>query len=199
MSIYNKNWSVVVDVDGVLNNLMTETIYHLKESFAIGDDKLSLDDFTEYEVKKCVTPDIYNKMEKVWADKSFWDNLIPADGAVEAMRKLIQNGIEVFIMTACTPDIVEGRSKWFAKHFPFIKQNNIIYGHPKWLVSCDFMIEDKLETLLRTPSWTHRLLLDKPWNKYNEEKDAVYAIMRGKTITELIDKVVEIVDDERNW
>lgn len=192
MGLYNKNWSVVVDVDDVLNNLMAETIKK-------ADADVFLEDFTEYDISECVTEEVHEALDAVWSNKSFWDNLAPAKGAVEAMRKLVQNGIEVYIMTACTPDIVEGRAKWFAKHFPFIKQDNIIYGHPKWLVSCDFMIEDKLETLLRTPSWTHRLLLDKPWNKYNEEKDAVYAIMRGKTITELIDKVVEIVDDERNW
>lgn len=199
MSIYNKNWSVVVDVDEVLNNLMTETIYHLKESFAIGDDELSLDDFTEYEVKKCVTPDVSSKMEELWADKSFWDNLIPAAGAVEAMRKLIQSGIEVFIMTACTPDIVEGRSKWFEKYFPFIKQENIIYGYPKWLVQCDFMVEDKFTTLMRTPVWTHRVLIDKPWNSNSTDRDMVHGIIRAKSITEAVDEIVKIVDDERNW
>lgn len=193
MSIYNKNWSVVVDVDEVLNNLMTETIDK------IGDKTLSLETFIKYEVEKCVTPDVYNKMEKVWADKSFWDNLIPSDGAVEAMRKLIQSGIEVFIMTACTPDIVEGRSKWFAKYFPFIKQENIIYGYPKWLVSCDFMLEDRLETLLRTPVWTHRVLMDKPWNRRNSDHDVARGIIRAKSITEAVDEIVQIVDDERNW
>ena len=199
MSIYNKNWSVVVDVDEVLNNLMTETIYHLKEGFAIGDDELSLDDFTEYEVKKCVTPDVSSKMEELWADKSFWDNLIPAAGAVEAMRKLIQGGIEVFIMTACTPDIVEGRSKWFEKYFPFIKQENIIYGYPKWLVQCDFMVEDKFTTLMRTPVWTHRVLIDKPWNSNSTDRDMVHGIIRAKSITEAVDEIIKIVDDERNW
>lgn len=199
MSIYNKNWSVVVDVDEVLNNLMTETIYRLKESFAIGDDELSLDDFTEYEVKKCVTPDVYNKMEKVWADKSFWDNLVPSDGAVEAMHKLIQNGIEVFIMTACTPDIVEGRSKWFAKCFPFIKQENIIYGYPKWLVKCDFILEDKLETVMRSPSWTYRVLVDKPWNRRKSDFDEIHGIIRTKSVMDAVERIIEIVDDERNW
>lgn len=193
MSIYNKNWSVVVDVDEVLNNLMTETIDK------IGDKTLSLETFIKYEVEKCVTPDVYDKMEKLWADKSFWDNLIPVGGAVEAMRKLIQNGIEVFIMTACTPDIVEGRSKWFAKYFPFIKQENIIYGYPKWLVSCDFMLEDRLETLLRTPVWTHRVLMDKPWNRRNSDHDVARGIIRAKSITEAVDEIVKIVDDERNW
>lgn len=193
MSIYNKNWSVVVDVDEVLNNLMTETIDK------IGDKTLSLETFIKYEVEKCVTPDVYDKMEKLWADKSFWDNLVPVGGAVEAMRKLIQNGIEVFIMTACTPDIVEGRSKWFAKYFPFIKQENIIYGYPKWLVSCDFMLEDRLETLLRTPVWTHRVLMDKPWNRRNSDHDVARGIIRAKSITEAVDEIVKIVDDERNW
>ena len=193
MSIYNKNWSVVVDVDEVLNNLMTETIDK------IGDKTLSLENFIKYEVEKCVTPDVYDKMEKLWADKSFWDNLVPVGGAVEAMRKLIQNGIEVFIMTACTPDIVEGRSKWFAKYFPFIKQENIIYGYPKWLVSCDFMLEDRLETLLRTPVWTHRVLMDKPWNRRNSDHDVARGIIRAKSITEAVDEIVKIVDDERNW
>lgn len=193
MSIYNKNWSVVVDVDEVLNNLMTETIDK------IGDKTLSLETFIKYEVEKCVTPDVYDKMEKLWADKSFWDNLAPVGGAVEAMRKLIQNGIEVFIMTACTPDIVEGRSKWFAKYFPFIKQENIIYGYPKWLVSCDFMLEDRLETLLRTPVWTHRVLMDKPWNRRNSDHDVARGIIRAKSITEAVDEIVKIVDDERNW
>ena len=193
MSIYNKNWSVVVDVDEVLNNLMTETIDK------IGDKTLSLETFIKYEVEKSVTPDVYDKMEKLWADKSFWDNLVPVGGAVEAMRKLIQNGIEVFIMTACTPDIVEGRSKWFAKYFPFIKQENIIYGYPKWLVSCDFMLEDRLETLLRTPVWTHRVLMDKPWNRRNSDHDVARGIIRAKSITEAVDEIVKIVDDERNW
>lgn len=193
MSIYNKNWSVVVDVDEVLNNLMTETIDK------IGDKTLSLETFIKYEVEKCVTPDVYDKMEKLWTDKSFWDNLVPVGGAVEAMRKLIQNGIEVFIMTACTPDIVEGRSKWFAKYFPFIKQENIIYGYPKWLVSCDFMLEDRLETLLRTPVWTYRVLMDKPWNRRNSDHDVARGIIRAKSITEAVDEIVKIVDDERNW
>lgn len=193
MSIYNKNWSVIVDVDEVLNNLMTETIDK------IGDKTLSLETFIKYEVEKCVTPDVYDKMEKLWADKSFWDNLVPVGGAVEAMRKLIQNGIEVFIMTACTPDIVEGRSKWFEKYFPFIKQENIIYGYPKWLVQCDFMVEDKFTTLMRTPVWTHRVLIDKPWNRNSTDRDMVHGIIRAKSITEAVDEIVKIVDDERNW
>lgn len=185
-------WSVLIDVDEVLNNLMAETIEEANVN-------ISLEIFTEYEIGKCVTKDVSKAFDAIWENKEFWDSLAPVEGAAAALRKLIQKDIDIYIMTACTPDIVEGRSKWLAKHFPFIKQCNIIYGHPKWLMGCDFIIEDRLETLLKTPLWTHRVLIDKPWNRQGAEIDTVHSIIRCNCIGEAVDMILEIVEGERAW
>lgn len=159
-------------------------------------DTLALKDITTYSFYECLDSSVADKIIELFIKKKTYDNLKPIKGAVETLRKLTNQGHEIFILTATDTRNLVFKEELLKKFFPFIPTENLIRIYKKQLFYVDVMIEDNLDQLKE--SICDRVLLDYP---YNQDTSADYAfdIRRCSTwaqIMNVIDKINKKESDE---
>ena len=92
------------------------------------------------------------------------------------------DGDEIRIVTAITPDLFELRVGWLQHYFPFIDPANIVCCTRKEWVKGDFIIEDSIANLVRHDAY--RICMNQPWNNRGAEYDDVHLIKRVNTLAE---------------
>lgn len=170
---------MIVDVDGVLNTLMRDTLdaYTRQTGQLIAWERLNT-----YWIEDSLTLEETEAVHQIWSDKSFWRNLNVATGAIKTLRDMIYDGDEIRIVTAISPDLFEIRVNWMAEHFPFINPHNIVCCSNKHWVKGDFIIEDSLDNLVKHDAY--RICMNQPWNNRGAEYDDMHLIKRVNTLAE---------------
>lgn len=181
---------ICCDVDGVLNDLMQVTlgIYNERNHASI-----KLDDITCHGLENCFEPNIANGIKSIFNEPSLWGKVKPITGSQDALKRLINDGHQVYIITNNPPHTYSQKFDWIKHYYPFIDSSKIICMKDKWMFRCDIMIEDCIETLLEKPYY-HRVLMNQPWNQSN--KDYVYDIHRCHNFDDIIAAVNKINDGE---
>ena len=186
-------YSVLFDVDSILNTFIETTADVLKENTG---QALDVSMITEYQIEKCLPAELVEQIYEIWGSKNFWDRLMPVAGAQECIKKLLFDGIEVFTMSDCSPHTMAWKTEWLREHFSLIPKKNIIFGAPKHMFNCDFMVEDKLETLLVCRPGTYRICVSYPWNDRGGDYDERHFIHRVSNLTEAYEYIKSVIDEE---
>lgn len=181
-------FTVAVDVDCVLNNLIDKTIemYNLKYG-----ESLTIDMLDKYEVSKCLPNDKAQKFVDLFLEKELWDSLTPLRNAQWGIKQLVERGYEVYLATSTHYINFPWKVEWLKHHFGMIPANNIICIHNKSLLKVDVLIDDCLDQLLSS-HWYERVCFDYPWNR--DIWDESYSIHRVHNWLETVDVVNEIFD-----
>ena len=99
---------IVIDVDGVLNNLMSAVldVYNKqhKTSFV-------LNDITTYNLENCFDPKVAKRMKDIFNHPTIWDKVKPITEAQECLDKLINKGHQVYLVTDNCPDTYDEKVK----------------------------------------------------------------------------------------
>lgn len=159
--------------------------------------ELSLSQITTYNLFECLPSDVAEQLLEIFEDKTVYDFLRPYDGAVRAVQALVNNGHEVYIATATSSKNLEWKEQLLKRYFPFVPQENVIRIHNKKLLNCDIMIEDNLDTLVKTLT-ADRVCFNQPWNN-GASKDFVYDIHRFSDWGEINDIISEIERRNKKW
>ena len=189
-------YTVLLDVDCVLNNFMERTLQVFSEQTG---RTILISTFTEYGIEKCISAEDVKIIHRIWRTKELWDSLRPPDGAQDAVKSMLQNGLEVYVMSNCSHDTIGWKLDWIEKYYPLISTKNIAFGYPKHKFNCDFVVEDKLETLLEFPQWTYKICIDNPWNSRGKDYDEVHAIHRVKDVDEVWDVIYKLIEGENEY
>jgi 5'(3')-deoxyribonucleotidase len=80
-----------------------------------------------------------------WHKKDLYDKLNPLDGAVEAVKRLKNNGYNVIFVSQSVPEHTNSKISFLNKHFP--SADGFISTHDKHFVDYSVLIDDKLEHL----------------------------------------------------
>lgn len=171
------------DADNVLNNLM-ETVLMLFNNDH--NTNYTKQDLTTYDLENCLPREDAMAMKKIFSDPMLWSVVRPLKGAQESIKKLIQLGHDVYIVTNNDPRTFGEKYDWIKYYFPFVNDSNIICSPKKWIVKCDVLIEDCYENLIEKP-YFDRVLIDYPWNQ--STKDDIYGIYRCKNWSEISDAI----------
>lgn len=79
----------------------------------------------------------------------FWNNVKPLDGSVEYIKRLIDDGHEVYVVTASHPNTVKPKlEKVLRVYFPYIPYKNVIIAHNKQMIKGDILIDDAPHNLI---------------------------------------------------
>ena len=133
-------------------------------------DTLTLKDITTYSFYECLDSSIADKIVELFIKKKTYDNLKPIKGAVETLRKLANQGHEIFVLTATDTRNMVFKEELLNKFLPFVPKDNLVRIYKKHLFYTDVLIEDSLDQLKE--SICDRILLDYP---YNQDTSADYA------------------------
>jgi 5'-nucleotidase len=107
------------------------------------------------------------KMAEIMRGDGFYMSLEPIDGAVDAMRAMLECGWEVFICTAQARNArcIAEKAAWVEANLGKEWVGRLIATRDKTLVCGDVLIDDKPRiTGLRQPMFTH-ILYDQPYNR----------------------------------
>lgn len=177
---------VCVDVDEVLNDLMTKTIIMYNNKY---NAHLSIEDFTDYDIFKDLPYDDAEKLVALWQEEELWNSLEPRKGAQRGIKKLVDDGHEVYLATSTHYKNFAWKVEWLQHYFGMVSTKNIICIGNKGLLNCDVLIDDCVDNLLAN-KLCHRVLLDCHWNQH--VRDDVRLITRVHNWDEIIEVVNKI-------
>ena len=185
---------IAVDYDNILNNLTEKT---LEIHNAQSGKKIQLSDITSYNFYDCLDKEDADGIIKLFKSKTLWDSLTPIDGAREGLRKLVEAGHRVYIVTATAPENFNWKIQFLKKYFPFFNTDNVIRMMDKSLLKCNVLIEDCFDQLIKN-KLCYRVCLDYSWNR-NESKDFVYDIRRCKNWNDILEAINQIEKENEEW
>ena len=186
MVIIMNKLTICVDIDGVLNDLMEKTIATYNNRY---NAKLYIEDFTDYDIFKDLPYDEAEKFVALWQEEELWNSLEPRKGSQRGIKKLVDDGHEVYFATATHPNNFAWKVEWIQHYFGMIPSKNIICICNKGLLNCDVLIDDYTENLLAN-KLCHRVLFDCCWNK--DVYDDAHFITRVRNWDEIIEVVNKI-------
>lgn len=177
---------VLVDMDDVLENLLEVWTSYLNRRYGVNK---SMDDFWEWDMTKnfnTLSPDqIFNPL----AEEELWKMVTPLPGAVEYLKRIIDDGHKVYIATSSHPDTVALKfNHVIRKYFPFISYEDIIVTYNKQLLRGDVLIDDN-PCNLEGGAYIG-LLMEAPHNRLYEANER--NIVRVKSWNEIYKKICEI-------
>ena len=180
---------IVCDIDDTINNLQEVVVSTFNKRY---HTKYTINDFENYDIERALNKHDAENMKVIYSEPGIYDNVRPEPGSQDALRKLIQEGHDVYLVTDAIPSIYAEKVEWVKHHFPFVDPGKIVCMKDKWLIECDLIIEDRIETLLAKPYY-YRACIDRPWNR--SVHDYVYEINRIKNwndIFKVIDDIYEL-------
>ncbi len=135
---------ILIDMDQVLVDLLTHWLDVLYMKYK---EPLRFHEVTEWDLslncKKATSTQVYDCLKI----PGFFRHLKPVEGAVESVKKLISDGHDVVIVTACMYGHTDKR-EWLAEHLPEISANNIIFARRKQIIQGDVFIDDSADNCI---------------------------------------------------
>ncbi len=186
---YKKKFSIAVDVDGIVNNLMPRAIEIYNERY---NASLSLDNFVKYKIEECLHHQEAQNFMEIFEDEEFWYSLVPIKNSIWGIKQFVESGYDVYFATATHYSNFAWKVKWLQSFFGMIPEKNIICIHNKALLKVDVLIDDCIDNLLSS-MWFERVTLDYPWNRY--VWDETYGIHRAFNWIEIVDIVDKIYEE----
>lgn len=161
--------TIYVDMDETIVDLVDPWLSILNgKLYKLGNGarcSLTREDCVMYDMGSVVTElsaeEVYEPLHR----PGFWENLPPLNGAVRFMKRLVDQGHDVYIATIPYPSerCAWEKRLWVEKNLPFIDpETNLLMIKRKGLLSGDVIIDDNPELILTFQG--KRLLFHRPWN-----------------------------------
>lgn len=161
MNIHN-NKTILVDIDDTIENLCQVWCELLNERYGTDVDYRSIDN---WDISRFFPTLSKDQVYGVLHEDETWYRIRPIDGAVEYLKRLIDDGFSVFLCTAT--DYRNIRPKYEAiiqRYFPYISWQQVIVTSRKQLVCADILIDDGPHNL--EGGSYQKILMSAPHNRY---------------------------------
>lgn len=176
----SKKLTVLVDMDGCLDNLLKAWLHSLNEIYGTN---IVEDDVTDWDMSAAfqkATGNYALTLDEICEpllNPDFWDTVEPIPGATEALQKLIADGHKIYIVTASHYQTLAAKmEKVLFRYFPFLTWDDVIVTSNKQLVSGDVLIDDGVHNL--TNGSYAKLLMDAPHNRdFEAEANGMTRVM----------------------
>lgn len=141
-----KKLTILVDMDDTIESLGEAWIGYLNNKYHTNVCK---EDVTDWDISKAFPgidkPLVYQPLR----DKALWKSVKPLPGAAEYLKKLIDDGHKVLIVTTSNPDSVPMKLRYtLFPNFPFFTYHDVIITSQKQLVRGDILIDDGIHNLI---------------------------------------------------
>lgn len=158
---------VLVDQDGVLADFESgfHTAWAVRHPEA---PRIAVADRRAFRAVDDYPPEWRDRVRAVCSAKGFFRSLAPIPGALEALRAMLAEGIDVRICTApldAYEHCVLEKYQWIEDHLGREFTRRVVMTKDKTLVRGDWLIDDN-PTIVgsRTPAWRHAIY-DAPYNR----------------------------------
>ena len=164
---------ILIDMDGVIADFDREFLQRWRtrhpEKFYI-----PLEERTTFYVKEQYPEELKPLVVEIIREPGFFRDIVPVDGAKEALLEMEGMGLEVFICTSpisSYKNCVLEKYEWVDRVLGPDWVKRIIMTKDKTFIKADYLIDDKPEItgVENTPSWEH-ILYDRPYNREINKK-----------------------------
>lgn len=152
--------TILIDMDDVLENLLHCWIAALNKEHGTS---VSEEDITDWYLGGFFPSLTSDQLYMPLFDPYFWDDLTPMQNAPEVVKKLIDDGHTVRIVTASHYWTLEPKLNRFLKMYPYLTWKDIIIAHDKSCIRGDVLIDDGFHNLVNFQGV--KLLFDRPHNR----------------------------------
>ncbi|MDO5444156.1 MAG: hypothetical protein Q4F31_00860 [Eubacteriales bacterium] len=157
--------TILIDMDDVLECLVAGWVKYLNIHF---HTDVAPEDVTDWDVSLSFPMLTKEQVYSVETDDSLWDYVKPMPGADEALRKLMDDGHTIYVVTATKYQTLKAKmEKVLFRYFPYLTWNQVIITGNKHMIRGDVLIDDAPHNM--TGDFV-KLLFDSGHNRNFDEK-----------------------------
>lgn len=181
-----KSLTVLVDMDDTIENLLSAWVDTINEEHGTS---VEVDDIRYWDLSIAFPTLDWQSVYAPLLRDDFWMRVKPIDGASDALKRLIDDGHKVVIVTASAYETLQSKMDYVLfRYFPFLSWNDVIVTSNKQMVKGDVLIDDGVHNLKGGDY--EKILMDAPHNRgYNAAR---HGMTRVKTWKEAYQKICEI-------
>lgn len=137
---------ILVDMDAIMVDMLPEwlnqyssIVYDRYKEVDVVPEQI-ITDFNAHGF--CKYPDV---LQEVMESEHFFANLPAIPGAIPFLRKIMDMGVHVVILTQAPAEAdfaVRDKKRWLRKHIPDFNMRRIIFAHEKYRVDADVLFDD---------------------------------------------------------
>lgn len=159
---------------------------------------LSVENVTDWDISVAFPTLTKQQIYGVLQEDEVWANLTPMPGAQEYLKRLYDEGHELYMVTATDYRTCRVKIERILELFPFLDANHIIIAHNKQMIKGDVLIDDGPHNLIDGPYF--RILFDQPHNRgINEKKYGMYRAVGWEQVYQLIHENLVFKPDDDVW
>lgn len=173
---------ILVDMDGVIADFDGEFLKRWQKRHP---DKffVPIEERGTFYVRDSYPDELKPLVTEILLEPSFFREMMPMDGAMEALSEMNEMGWEVFICTSplsTYKNCVLEKYEWVENHLGTDWIKRVILTKDKTLIKADYLIDDRPEItgVENIPSWEH-ILYDRPYNGEMNKKRLTWENWKG--------------------
>lgn len=183
-----KKLRIFVDMDGTIENLLDVWVDRLNAAYGMN---LEPDDIKVWDLMVAYKGLTREQVLAPTHDDSIWKDVRPYENAPEVLKRLIDAGHEIYIVTSTPHTSVRAKmDDLLFRWFPFISWKNVVIADHKQLLKGDLMIDDGVHNL--EGGDYEKFLFDAPYNRsYNAEANGMTRVYNWLEVEEKIKEMLE--------
>ncbi len=137
--------TILVDMDDTIEQLLKAWIRRINEKYGYS---VTLDQITDWNVAAPYPGLTHHQVYNVLHEPGFWKTVEPIPGAAEGLKHFLEQGHEVFIVTATQREhLQEKMDDVLFRYFPFLTWEQVIITGKKQMINGDVLIDDGIHNL----------------------------------------------------
>ena len=175
--------TILVDADGVLEDLTQKWVIYLNEKYGTS---VQYEDIAEWDMTKSFPSLTREQVCGAELEDELYDHLEPYEGAVKYVKKLIDDGHTVYVVTTSPYQAIKAKiEKVILKHFTYLSWKDIIVTSNKKMIKGDVLVDDGVHNLLGGEY--RKILMTAPYNRsFNAEENGMIRVNNWVEIYESI-------------
>ena len=140
---------ILVDMDDTMEDLLTSWVECLNRKYNL---QVNPKEVTSWEIPPYFPSLTPFQVYEALVTEELWKTVKPIDGAVEYLKRLVEEGFTVRVCTASSPTSYALKMKWVMKrYFPFLDtRTQCICIHDKHLLKANVLLDDNYKNLLNS-------------------------------------------------
>eukprot|EP00005_Dracoamoeba_jomungandri_P002042 CAMPEP_0174252476 /NCGR_PEP_ID=MMETSP0439-20130205/1931_1 /TAXON_ID=0 /ORGANISM="Stereomyxa ramosa, Strain Chinc5" /LENGTH=1007 /DNA_ID=CAMNT_0015333017 /DNA_START=118 /DNA_END=3141 /DNA_ORIENTATION=+ len=160
--------SFLVDFLSTLTNFDAKVVEVFRSRFPEAP-QVDLEYRWHYDIVENYPDECKEEVRAIFQEPGFYQTLLPAPGAVQALKGMKEAGMEVLIYlpplkTMRGANELNEKLEWLSRNFGEEFLENVVLAKNKTLVKCDFVIEAKPLLTNKPKPWQH-VIFDQPHNQ----------------------------------
>lgn len=175
---------ILVDMDDTIERLLEELVRRTNRKY---HQQVAVDDVTDWDMAPAFEGVTKRQILDRMHEPGFWKSVEPVPGAAEALKHFMDEGHEVYIVTATEMEHVTDKMRdLLFRCFPFLSWDQVIITSHKQMVRGDVLIDDGIHNL--EGGAYRKILFTAPYNRhYDAEANHMIRVSGWDEIIRIID------------